>query len=391
MSGNFNKNEKENNDKNIFIKILDWGKKVRLHHANCLQILKSKFSIKIFIMSFCSLYLLYAFIFLFTNLYLSHNLFFNDFNNGKYKKAIENYNKVVKINTILGLKNTSDTFYAKFVIADCYLDYGDLNTSLKLFKQLLADIQKYYSNDKENLNLISYYIALIYGYLGEYQNANSYIKLCDDITQVDFYITTCQLDKIKIESHAYVYEKKLLESIKNNNDKVDFFRPIYKLGRYYISTKQYSKAKKLYKENIEIAHSDENKIWIKLFLANLYRITNNYQESKILYNDVLTKGHFSFNTLLKIKIEYFFLLKENGDLKEAKILLKEIQRETDKYFFETNAMRICAKYYELPLLNGSEKILLNKEIDNLFKKLDLKQENRFYNNIKDFCKINSRY
>ena len=33
MSGIFNKNKKENNDKNIFIKILDWGKKVRLHQS----------------------------------------------------------------------------------------------------------------------------------------------------------------------------------------------------------------------------------------------------------------------------------------------------------------------------------------------------------------------
>lgn len=33
MSGNFNKNKKENNDKNIFIKILDWCKRVHLHQS----------------------------------------------------------------------------------------------------------------------------------------------------------------------------------------------------------------------------------------------------------------------------------------------------------------------------------------------------------------------
>lgn len=363
-------------------------RKLGLNPTYKLIALKSKFSIKFFIMIFCSLYLLYAFIFLFTNLYLSENRFYDDFYNGNYKKAIKNYNKIIKTNTLLGLKNTSYTFYAKFIIARSYFIYGDLNKSLNLFKELLYITQKYTPQDKKNISAIALYTALIYANLGYFQKADKYIELCEETDKLVFYYLSKQTYKINADKQLYKTEEKLLDLISQNIKTRDCVTFINKLGMYYIGTEQYNKAEFLYQKVLKESSDEQVQIFMKLFLAKLYQNMNNYTQAKNLYEDVLNHPFYSFENKIKTKNEYILLLKKFNDIQNIKIIEKEIQKDTDQYLFEISPIRICSKYYTLSILNQTEQPIVNKQINKLFKKLSLTKKSLFYNNIEEFCAIN---
>lgn len=378
MQDNFNENKNDSsrqNKKNIFIKTFDWCKRSFWHHT----------TLKIFVSLFSFIIAFYIIFIQWTNLclYSKGNI---NYNNGNYQRAIDVYNSIIYINTLLGLKNTSYTFAAQYDKASSYLVYGNLKIALLEFESLRKNIQKYNPQDKKNIQTILHQISLIYTELGYFNKAENYISSNDGVLKIRYFLFSNQIDRAK----EFLLKRDILEQININIDNFEGCRWIYMLGEYYIQSQQYNRAEDLYKMTLEKTNNCNNKIWIELFLADFYRRTKAYKKAQILYSDVLKNDIFTFSTLIKIKIEELLLLQEMGEKKLSEKQAREILINAYK-FSETSPLRICSMYYTLPELNSIEKNKLYKEVELSFNKLILTDESYFKNDIKNFCEINRRY
>lgn len=367
----------QDNNKNIFVQFLDWCKR-KLFAPYLLYI-------RIFISLFCFIIAFYIILIQWTNLFL-HSQGNINYNIGNYKRAIDIYDNIIKINTLLGLKNTSYTFSAQFDKAICYLGYGDLKIALLEFETLIKNIHKCNPNNKKNIQTILYQISLIYTELGYFNKTENYIISNDDVLTIRYFLFSNQIDRAK----EFLLKKDALKKIDINIDKFVGSSWIYMFGEYYIQSLQYDRAENLYKTTLEKTNNYNNKIWIELFLADFYRRTKAYKKAQILYSDVLKNDIFTFKTLIKIKIEELLLLQEMGEKELSEKQAKEILKISNK-FFETSPLRICSMYYALPELNSIEKNKLYKEVELSFNKLNLTDKSYFKNDIKKFCEINRRY
>jgi len=297
-----------------------------------------------------------------------------------YKAALryDSLNKKLPFADKKALEKKIDSLYLK--IAECYAENGDIASAAVFDEEVLS----YYKNKNiENEDFINYLemeTADNYVKTGYFDKAEKiYIKLKDWYPQ--------NLIKLYLYKKDYSNAEKILfsgdiQKVIFNGDDIDSAVLNYLLLRYYLETEKID-------EILEFMQNDdldiETRLMAKIILAELYEKLEENEEAYKLYEELLFSPYLKNSSDYIFKIRYASLADKLGKTEEAKEIIGDLEN-TQQKFYKYSPQKICTQYYKSQIFQDKNDY---KSALRLFKKLNLKKQSYFYNNIDDFCRVNT--
>lgn len=308
--------------------------------------------------------------------------------NGEYQKAAKLYKKAILYKKTKDIFKDKDEKNAEIndllqEIVYCYSESGDVKRALKSYDQLYSNMSKSIS-DEATRKYIKLQMACCYADLGYFDKA---IPIFEQLVKwypqylAQAYVNIRDFGKARNVLFSNDVQTKL-----QNGDDVDTAFLNYVLLEYFKETGQYNKAQLSYAPE---APSFESDLMKDIHFADLYYQTGKYQKSAEYYEKLIYNPEFSQKIQNKMKLKYALTLEKMGDLSKAESLLNEIF-ETLKESYELSPEIICTKYYSSKILQNNNLKNL-KDSQNLFTRLKLRKNSRFYGNIEEFCRVNLQY
>lgn len=299
-----------------------------------------------------------------------------------YNLALK-YNKLIQKTIIFNNKKLDkkiENLYLK--IADSYTESGDIKKSTDFYNELLLIYKNKNIENEDFINYLEMETAENYIKLGYFDKAlKIYGKIQEWYPQnlIKIYLDMKKYDKAK----EILFSEQIQETIQNGDD-IDSAVLKYMLLKYFKEIKEYNQVLELSKnDDLDI----ESKLFIKLILAEIYETIGENQKAYKLYEDLLISPYLKNSSDFILKLHYAILASKTGKTEEAKELYKEIEK-SQKKLYKYSPQKICLQYYGAEIF-PSKKQSMQKNAVNLFKKLQLGKESYFYNNISDFCKVNT--